>query len=38
MLYDEIEILSADNEGSRRAPTLISLQKVDFTKTYQIKN
>ena len=43
MLYDEFEILSvsvisADNTGSRRAPTLIFYQKVDFTNIYEIKN
>ena len=43
MLYDEFGIasvsaISADNKGSRRAPTLIFYQKVDFTKIYEIKN
>ena len=43
MLHDEFEILSvsvisADNKGPRRAPTLIFYQKVDFTKIYEIKN
>ena len=43
MLYDEFEILSvsaisADKKCSRRAPTLIFYQKVDFTKIYEIKN
>ena len=43
MLYEDFEILSvsavsADNEGSRRAPTLIFYQKVDLTKIYEIEN
>ena len=43
MLCDEFEIfsvsaISADNKGSRRAPTPIFYQKVDFSKIYQIKN
>ena len=43
MLSDKCEILSvsaisADKKGSRRAPTLIFYQKVDFTKMCETKN
>ena len=43
MLYDEFEIfsvsaISGDNKGSRRAPTLIFGQEVEFNKIHEIQN